>query len=331
MPEVKKYKIEEPYLNLQGGLLEAPFWEKDTNTLRFVDIVKQKFHFVNPTDPSSHKQWDLDFSIGTTANIEGNDKEFIFGGKRGYGLMNRETGESRWIKQMWTDEERKEDGGGKPGVGKTREVRMRSNDGAVDAAGRYWCGAMNDPPVVKNNITDEGNPSQPQRVLFRLDSDLSIHRVKDPVTIPNGTSWTLDNKYMYFTDSPSGKIMKYPFDLSTGGVEWEKGTTYFQCPIEGGVPDGHAQDEEGFFWVALFGTGKVVRVNTEGEVVAEIEVPTRCVTCPGFVGTELFITSAAEEDGEKYPWSTKYQGGLFKIDVGVRGCPLNKFKMQAKA
>ncbi|KAK0945804.1 rRNA-processing protein cgr1 [Friedmanniomyces endolithicus] len=325
MPDIKKYKITEPYLDLQGGLLEAPFWEKDRNTLRFVDIVKQKLHFVDPSaGPSSHKQWDLDFSVGTTADIQGNDAEFIFGGKRGYGIMKRETGESRWVKDMWNDEERKEDGGGKPGVGKTREVRMRSNDGAVDAAGRYWVGAMNDPLVVEGKITDEG-------VLFRLDPDLTIHRMKAPVTIPNGTSWTLDNRFMYFTDSPSGEITKYPFELSTGAVDWSKGTTFFKCTYEGGVPDGHAQDEEGCFWVALYGTGKVVRVNVEGEVVAEIEVPTRCVTCPAFVGTELFITTAEEEEPEKYPWSVKYQGGLFKVDVGVRGCPLNKFKMEAKA
>ncbi|TKA69514.1 hypothetical protein B0A55_08391 [Friedmanniomyces simplex] len=325
MPDIKKYKIIEPYLDLHGRLLEAPFWEKDRNTFRFVDIVKRKLHLVDPTvGPSSHKEHDLDFSIGTTADIEGNDAEFIFGGKRGYGIMNRETGQSRWVKDMWDDEERKEDGGGKPGVGRTREARMRSNDGAVDAAGRYWVGTMNDPLVVEGNITDEG-------VLFRLDPDLSLHRMKASVTIPNGTSWTLDNKYMYFTDSPSGKIMKYPFDLSTGAVDWEKGTTFFKCTYEGGVPDGHAQDEEGCFWVALFGAGKVVRVNVEGEVVAEIELPTRCVSCPGFVGTELFITTAEEQNPEKYPWSVKYQGGLFKADVGVRGCPLNKFKMQAKA
>lgn len=326
MPEIKKYKVTEPYINLDCGLGEAPFWEKDRGTLRFVDIVKKHLYFLDPsTGPSSLKKQNLDFNVGTTADIEGNDKEFIFGGKRGYGIMNRETGESRWVAEMWGEDDRKDDGGGKPGVkGTTRQQRMRSNDGAVDAMGRYWVGAMNDPPVVHNNITDEG-------VLFRLDPDLSVHRMKAPVTIPNGMSWTLDNKWMYFTDSPTGCIHKYPFDLASGTVDWDAGEVYFKCPYEGGVPDGHAQDEEGFFWVAIFGVGKVVRVNTEGEVVAEIELPTRCGTCPGFVGTELFITSAAEQDPTKHEWSVKNQGALFKVDVGVRGCPLNKFKMQAKA
>ncbi|KAF2771165.1 hypothetical protein EJ03DRAFT_359520 [Teratosphaeria nubilosa] len=322
MPEIKKYKITEPYLDLQCGLGEAPFWEKSHNSLRFVDIVKKKVHFVDLTKgPSSHRQLDLDFNVGTTADIEGNDEEFIFGGKYGYGVMNRQTGESRWLSKMWTDEERRDDGGGKPGKGRNREERMRSNDGAVDAQGRFFVGAMNDPALVGQSFTDEG-------ILFRFDPDLSLHRVKTSLTIPNGMSWTLTNSHFYFTDSPTGHITKYPYDLSTGAIDWSQGSAFFVCPIEGGVPDGHAQDEEGCFWIALFGTGKVVRVDLKGEVVAEIELPTRCVTCPGFVGTELFVTSAEEEEPEKYPWSTRFAGAVFRVDVGVRGCPLNQFRFE---
>ena len=143
MPEIKRYKITEPYLQLNSSLGEAPFWEKPRNFLRWVDIVKKKVHTVNLSEgPSSHRQIDLDFSIGTTADIEDNDEEFIFGGKRGYGILNKSTGKARWIKDMWNDDERKDDGGGKPGVGNNKEERMRSNDGAVDAKGRYWVGTM---------------------------------------------------------------------------------------------------------------------------------------------------------------------------------------------
>jgi sugar lactone lactonase YvrE len=157
MPEVKKYKIEEPYLNLQGGLLEGPFWEKDSNTLRFVDIVKNKIHFVNLDEgPSSHREIQLDFNIGTTADIEGNDKEFIFGGKYGYGVMTRQTGEHRWLQKFWTEEENKDHSGGKAGLGGNRDNRMRSNDGAVDVGGRYWVGTMNDPSITDSRMTEEG-------------------------------------------------------------------------------------------------------------------------------------------------------------------------------
>lgn len=72
-------------------------------------------------------------------------------------IYEQETGEHRIIKEMWTDAERQADNGGKPGKGKNLEERMRSNDGAVDAEGRFYVGAMNDPAVVGNgNFTDEG-------------------------------------------------------------------------------------------------------------------------------------------------------------------------------
>ena len=131
-----------------------------------MDIVNKKLHFVNLTEgPSSHRRLDLDYSIGTTADIEGNDTEILFGGKLGYGVMNRETGESRWIAKMWTDDERKPDGGGKPKAGNNLEERMRSNDGAVDARGRYFVGAMNDPALVGNNFTDEGEISVTKGII----------------------------------------------------------------------------------------------------------------------------------------------------------------------
>lgn len=130
---------------------------------------------------------------------------------------------------------------------------------------------------------------------------------------------------MFLTDSPSGKITGYPYDLSTGTLS-SSGTTFFTCPYEGGVPDGHCQDEEGHFWVACFGTSRVVRVSPQGEVVAEVEVPTRCVTCTELCGTKLFITSAAEEEPEKFPESKKYEGGVFMVDVGVLGRGRNKFR-----
>ena len=133
MPDVKKYKITEPYLQLGCGLGEGPFWEKERNSLRFVDIVKEKLHTVDLTKgPSSHKQWDLQYSVGTTADIDGDDKNFVFGGKSGYGIFNRETGEHRLIKEQWSDAERQPDGGGKPKAGKNKQDRMRSNDGECE-------------------------------------------------------------------------------------------------------------------------------------------------------------------------------------------------------
>ena len=79
-------------------------------------------------------------------------------------------------------------------------------------------------------------------------------------------------------------------------------------------------------WQCIFGEGKVIRISPEGKIVAEISLPTRCVSCPCFAGEDLYITSAEEEEPEKHPDSVKYQGSLFKCHVGVRGAPLHKFR-----
>lgn len=157
MPEVKKYIVTEPYLSTECSLGESPFWEKSKNSLRFVDIVKKKVYFLDlAKGPSSLRHHDVPAVVAVTADIEGNDDEFVFGGKYGYGIMHRETGDWRWIKKMHTDEEGKDDGGGLPGVGRCLEERVRSNDGAVDKRGRFYVGTMNDPTVVGKARTKEG-------------------------------------------------------------------------------------------------------------------------------------------------------------------------------
>ena len=57
-----------PYLHLQCGLGEAPFYEEFTHTLRFVDIVKEKLHKVDlEQGPSSHIVIDLEASVRSVA------------------------------------------------------------------------------------------------------------------------------------------------------------------------------------------------------------------------------------------------------------------------
>lgn len=79
--------MEEPYLDLQCGLGEAPFYEQATNSLRFVDIKKKQLHTVSLAQgPSSLKTLQLDMPVGVTADIEGVDptKNILVGGKHGY-------------------------------------------------------------------------------------------------------------------------------------------------------------------------------------------------------------------------------------------------------
>jgi sugar lactone lactonase YvrE len=197
--------------------------------------------------------------------------------------------------------------------------RMRGNDGNVDARGRFWAGAMNDPLVTP--LTAEG-------VLFRLDPDLSLHRMLEGVTVPNGISWSPDDKIMYFTDSPTRTIQMYDFNIEEG--TFSNGRTFFSMPEDepSGVPDGHTWDDEGCMWIACWGTSKVFRVNGLGEIVAVVKCPTVNVSCPRLAGGDLFITSAGGKDPENDA-SDPYAGCVFKVHVGVQGQPSYKFKLEA--
>ena len=70
-----------------------------------------------------------------------------------------------------------------------------------------------------------------------------------------------------------------------------------------------------------------MRISPEGKVVGEVRYPTRAITCPVFVGTELWVTTAAEED-EGQVESRKYGGGVFRVEVGVGGCKEFEFRLE---
>lgn len=79
-------------------------------------------------------------------------------------------------------------------------------------------------------------------------------------------------------------------------------------------------------WTALHGGWHVLRISPQGEIVAEIKVPTSQPTCPCFVGEELFITSSGGTSGENGGPVDEHAGSCFKIHVGVRGLKRFKFK-----
>lgn len=169
--------------------------------------------------------------------------------------------------------------------------------------------------------------------LYRLDADLSLHVILHPLAVPNGLSWTADGKHMYVTDSLTG-ITRYAFDAATGTISHPE-IFLLRTDLPEGAPDGHVMDEDEHLWIAVYGGGRVVRMNPRGEIVAEVLVPAKNVTCPVLVGTRLFVTTAADEStksgsGENSGASgdENLAGSVFAVDVGVKGQPRNMFKMK---
>ncbi|RDW81362.1 SMP-30/gluconolactonase/LRE family protein [Aspergillus mulundensis] len=305
MSSMQKWTVSEPYLPISGTLLEGPFYDKSRNEFRFVDIWEQKLYAMDLAEgPESLRVLDTSEAIGMTANIasvsESQKEHIIAAAKHGFALVNRNTGELSYIARPWDEPDKLK--------------RMRFNDGAVDSKGRLWAGAMNDPKI--KSPTNEG-------VLFRLDPDLKLNHMVEQLTIPNGIGWNLANDTMYLTDSPTGRIFAFDFDESTGEISNRRVHFDLGEPKE---PDGFAIDTEGCIWSAIYGAGKVIRIDTEGKVIGEISLPTRNITCPAFVGTELFITTAKDDtNDEQFPESVRYGGHIYKVDVGIGGQPRHEF------
>ncbi|CAI4217866.1 unnamed protein product [Parascedosporium putredinis] len=178
--------------------------------------------------------------------------------------------------------------------------RVRTNDGGADIKGRFWLGTMTD-----FNLGE----FQPEGGLFRFDSSGSSELIKE-LTIPN---------------SVGCEIFAFDYDVETGEISNKR--LFYKHEGSGG-PDGFRVDVNGFIWHAVYGESRVLKINPEGKLVGEVRLPTRNITCTQFVGTELYITTANDDEAEGGERSKNLGGGLFKVDVGVEGLPLFPYKLQ---
>lgn len=158
--------------------------------------------------------------------------------------------------------------------------------------------------------------------LARFDSSKSKEEILTVLRIPNGIGWSPDNKTMYFTHSASREVFAFDYSPETGAVSNKRLWYRHEGP---GEPDGFRVDVDGNVWHAVWGESTVLKINPQGKIIGKVTLPTRHITCVQFVGTELVITSAADEEGDDL--SKKYGGSVFKVDVGTTGLELFKFKL----
>ena len=185
----------------------------------------------------------------------------------------------------------------------------RCNDIALDRKGRLWVGTMNQ----KDLTADTGS-------LWRLDPDLSLHKMDGGFAVPNGIAFSPDDRTLYATDMFHGKIVAYDFDLAGGTIANKR--DFAVVPKEAGIPDGLIVDAEGCLWSAHWGGWRVTRYRPDGCVEREVRLPAANVTCMAFAGEdldELYITTAwaflSDQERQQQPQA----GDLFRARPGVQG------------
>ncbi len=191
---------------------------------------------------------------------------------------------------------------------------LRFNDGKCDPQGRFWAGTM-----ASDKRVGAG-------VLYRLDPDLTVHRMVDDVSISNGLDWSLDGRTMYYVDSPTQRIDRFDFDPATGSISGRQ--PFVTIDPADGTPDGLTVDAEGAVWLALWDGWIVRRYLPDGTLEREVRLPVSEVSCPVFGGPdldELYITSAWEGLSEIQHAAEPLAGALFRVRPGVRGRPPTAF------
>ncbi len=278
----------EHLVSVQCKLGEGPVWHPAEQALYWLDIYQGRLHRFDPAS-GIHEATGL----GRLASAMGIRARggFVMATKKGFAF--------------WEPGPRQFDFIADPDSDETEEVRF--NDGKTDRQGRFWAGKMSD---------------RPTNSLFRLDADLSVHRMESGIIVSNGLGWSPDNRVFYFTDSHAKLIYAYDFYTQSGDLSNRRVFTQVPWDAGEGFPDGLAVDAEGCIWSARWGGWKVVRYTPDGQIERVIPMPVEFPTSCAFGGPDmkdLYITSAWVEIPPERRAAQPMAGDVFRVKTEVRG------------
>jgi L-arabinonolactonase len=273
---------------------EGPVWDVGEQRLYWVDMLHPAVWSCR-ADGGDVRTWRLAEEIGAVALRAGGGA--VIAGRGGFAFLDLASGRTRAIADPESD-----------------LPTTRINDGKVDRSGRFVAGSM------------DHVDWRPVCGLYRLDPDLSCHRLDEGYTVANGPCWSVDGRTFYCADSWANAIHAYDYEPATGAVSGKR--LFASTEQDRGVPDGATVDAEGFVWSAQVFGGAIVRYAPSGEVERRIEFPVMNLTSLAFGGPDLdtlFVTTMAYRS-LGLPPKPREAGHLFAIrGLGVRGLPEARF------
>jgi L-arabinonolactonase len=274
---------------------EGPVWDARRGELLWVDIAAGAVNAYAPKTGAT-RRIELGESVGCVALTR--DAGTVLGALRsGWFWVDLEDGTKELIAPL-------------PGGA----ANQRFNDGAVDAAGRFWAGTLED------------GEENPVGRLIRLDPDLQ-HRVVDSGFLcSNGLAWSLDERWLYFVDSRRRAIFRYRFDSETGHAD-ERELFLDTTPFRG-IPDGIEIDLDGLLWCAFWDGAQVIAFDDTGAPRIELAVSAPRPTSIAFGGPDLctlFVTSATHGLAADTLAEWPHAGSVFQVDRPTPGRPANVF------
>jgi len=283
-------------LDARAQIAEGPFWDQKKELLYWVDILEKKINIYNP---AAEKNETIQLKKMIGAAIPTKNGKLLAALEDGLYIIDEGTSEQKFLVNP-----------------ESNTAQTRFNDGKCDRKGRFWVGTMD----LKED--------RPIGSLYCLDQDLKLKEKLNEVKISNGLAWSLDNKTMYYIDSPTKKVFAFDYDLEAGEISNRR--VIIEIPEGEGVPDGMTIDAQGKLWIAHFGGGQVSRWDPEtGKKIDKVELPVSNVTSCAFGGRnldELYITTASVGLSEEEKKAQPHAGGIFKYQAGVKGLAAHKFE-----
>lgn len=279
---------------------EGPHWDEASQTLYYVDIEDKSVSRWNSVTGGVQKI-KLEKTIG-----------FVIPSKKGDVII----GLGQTIARLEWDTKK---------VTVLHEVDQdkstRFNDAKCDPWGRIWAGTMG---LEKQSAVVE----KEQGSLYCIDTDGSIKKHVDKVSISNGLAWSADHQTMYYIDSIPRCVYAFDYDIDSGSPSNQRIVVQLPPDTERtlGYPDGMAIDNEGKLWVACFYAGRVARYDPEtGKQIQTVEIPGLRTTSVCFGGKDyddMYVTCSRHwctlDELSKFPLS----GSVFRVTgLGIKGCP----------
>lgn len=282
-------------LDAKALLGECPVWSVPEQVLYWIDIHAPALHRFDPATGAS-RTWSLPSRVGSFGLRESGGAVVAL--VDGFHLLDFDTAELSFV-------------GGPEHVAGTR-----FNDGKVSPDGRFFAGTM-----------DEEQLARPIAALYRLDPDLTRHRVAEGLVVSNGLAWTADGTTMFHSDSKAQVVWAYDYDPGSGEIAHRREVA--RPTEEQGRPDGGAADEKGFYWSAGISAGVLNRWSPDGLLDQSVPLPCSNPTAPCFGGPDMrtiFVTSLRHDLPAEVLESKPLSGGIFAVRVDVPGVPIGRFR-----
>ena len=59
-------------------------------------------------------------------------------------------------------------------------------------------------------------------ILWRLDPDLTCHKIDQGFNVSNGLAWSPDNRTLYFADTRRDVVYAYDYDIESGNAPYDQ-------------------------------------------------------------------------------------------------------------